>query len=112
MNARADEYEMVKSHPRITFVGAHPSEKPVYLRHIEWMRELPNYYLDLSGTGLFRYGMLAHGVKELGGERFLFGSDYPVCSPGMNIGGVDYELISDSDRELILAGNAKRLLGL
>ena len=112
MNARADEYEMVKRHPRVTFVGAHPSEKPVFLRHIEWIRELPNYHLDLSGTGLFRYQMLSHGVKEVGAERFLFGSDYPVCSPGMNVGGVEYEPITDRERELIFAGNAKRLLGL
>ena len=112
MGARADEYEMVKRHPGITFVGAHPGEKPTYLRHLEWIEEMPNYYLDLSGTGLFRYAMLSYGVGRVGAERFLFGSDYPVCSPGMNVGGVEYEEIGESARELIFAGNARRLLGL
>ncbi len=105
-------YTMVKRHPGVTFVAAHPGEKPAYLDHLAWMEEFPNYYLDLSGTGLFRYGMLAHGVRAVGAERFLFGSDYPICSPGMNIGAVDYEKITDADRELIFAGNAKRILNL
>lgn len=112
MAARADEYEMIKKHPGVTFVGAHPGEKDTYLRHLSRIEELPNYYLDLSGTGLFRYGMLAYGVRRVGAERLLFGSDYPVCSPGMNLGAVDYEKITDRERELVLSGNAKRLLGL
>ena len=112
MAARADEYEMIKKHPGVTFVGAHPGEKDTYLRHLSWIEERPNYYLDLSGTGLFRYGMLAYGVRRVGAERLLFGSDYPICSPGMNIGAVEYENIRDGERELILSGNAKRLLGL
>ena len=112
MNARADEYEMLKRNPKNIFVGAHPSEKPTYLRHMEWMEEFPNYHLDLSGTGLFRYSMLTAGVNRVGAERFLFGTDYPVCSPAMNIAGVEYERISESDKELIFHGNAERLLGL
>lgn len=110
--ARADEYEMVKSHPGITFVGAHPGEKATYMTHLAWVEEMPNYYLDLSGTGLFRHAMLAYGVGRVGAERFLFGSDYPVCSPGMNVGAVDYEEITERERELIFSGNAKRLLSL
>ena len=112
MGARADEYEMVKRHPGITFVGAHPGEKPVYLKHLAWLEELPNYYLDLSGTGLFRHAMLTYGVSRVGAERFLFGSDYPTCSPGMNVGGVMYEAITDREKELIFAENAKRILEL
>ena len=112
MHAREDEYKMVKAHPGITFVGAHPSEKPAYMRHLEWIEEMPNYYLDLSGTGLFRHAMLTYGVGRVGAERFLFGSDYPTCSPGMNVGGVEYETITDREKELIFSENAKRLLNL
>ncbi len=112
MGARKDEYEMVKRHPRNVFVAAHPAEKDSYLRHMSWMEECPNYYLDLSGTGLFRYSMLTAGVNRVGAERFLFGTDYPVCSPAMNIAGVEYERISEADKDLIFFGNAERLLGL
>lgn len=111
-NAREDEYAMVKAHPGITFVGAHPGEKTAYMRHLAWMEEMPNYYLDLSGTGLFRHAMLTYGVGRVGAERFLFGSDYPTCSPGMNVGGVEYTDISEADKDLIFYGNACRLLGM
>ena len=45
------------------------------------MKRFENAWLDLSGTGLFRYGMLVHGVNEAGFERFLFGTDYPDLQP-------------------------------
>ncbi len=105
--------EMVRKHPKTIFVAAHPGEYGDYMRHLERMKISENYYLDLSGTGLFRHGVLRHGIDEFGPERFIFGSDYPTCNPAMFIGGVAMDtLISDEEKSLILAGNAKRLLGL
>lgn len=104
---------MVKKHPNTVFVGAHPTENPGYLRHLERMKWSKNYYLDLSGTGLFRHRMLRYGIDAYGAERFLFGSDYPVCNPAMFIGGVALDsLLTEEEKQLILAGNAKRLMGL
>lgn len=103
--------EMVKKHPNTIFVAAHPGEKPEYCRHLNRMKMSENYYLDLSGTGLFRHGMLRHGIDECGAERFLFGSDFPTCNPAMFIGGVLLDtLITEKEKTLILAENAKRLL--
>ncbi len=106
------EERMIAAHPRIGFVAAHPGEKGRYLAHLSRMEKYENLYLDLSGTGLFRYGMLAYGVKRLGAERFLFGSDYPICNPKMNIAAVEYEDLTEKERALIFGGNARRLLGL
>lgn len=105
--------QMVKNHPHLTLVAAHPGEYGDFMSHMERMKLSENYYLDLSGTGLFRHGMLRHAIDLFGPERFLFGSDYPTCSPAMFLGGVrDDFLLTDREKELILAGNAKRLLGL
>ncbi|MBQ8611354.1 MAG: amidohydrolase family protein [Oscillospiraceae bacterium] len=105
--------EMVRRHPKTIFVAAHPGEYDKYLRHLARMRMSENYYLDLSGTGLFRHGMLRRGIDEFGPERFIFGSDYPTCSPAMFIGGIAMDpLLSEQEKTLILAGNAKRLLRL
>ena len=83
------------------------------MRHLNRMKISENYYLDLSGTGLFRHGMLRHGIDEVGAERFLFGSDYPTCNPAMFLGGVILDTsISEEEKTLILAGNAQRLLQL
>lgn len=105
--------EMVRKHPDVTFVGAHPGEKDYFLRHLERMRMSENYHLDLSGTGLFRHAMLRYGIDMYGKERFLFGSDYPVCNPAVYVGGVIYDsLLTDEEKEYVLSKNAKRLLGL
>lgn len=105
--------EMVRKHPNTVFVAAHPGEYNDYLRHLNRMKMSENYYLDLSGYGLFRHGMLRRGIDEFGAERFIFGSDYPTCNPAMYIGGVAMDtLIRDEEKSLIFAGNAKRLLGL
>lgn len=105
--------KMVKSHKDLKIVMAHPGEYNSYLRHLKRMDMSENYYLDLSGTGLFRHAMLARGVAEHGAERFLFGSDYPTCNPAMFVGGVTLDvLISPEDKEKILYSNAKKLLKL
>ncbi len=105
--------KMVKEHPNLVIVAAHPGEYPDFMRHLDRMKMSENYYLDLSGYGVFRHGMLKHGIDECGAERFLFGSDFPTCSASMYLGAVmlDYT-ITDADRELVLGGNAKRILGI
>ena len=74
------------------------------------MKLSENFYLDLSGTGIFRLGLINRGIKEFGAERFLFGTDFPVCTPSMYVGGIAFDpSISENDKELILSKNAKRL---
>jgi len=107
-----DMDEIVRKLPNTNFVFAHPGEKATYMRQIERMEKYKNAYLDLSGTGLFRYAMLAHGVNRVGAERFLFGTDFPVCNAAMQVAAVLSEYLTDEDYELIFSGNAKRLLGL
>ena len=103
--------KMVQSHPGVTFVAAHPGEYGAFMRHLARMKMSENYYLDLSGYGLFRHGMLRRAIDEVGVERILFGSDFPTCSPAMYIGGVLLdELITDEEKEMIFSQNAKRLL--
>lgn len=102
--------ELVKKHPKNIIIAAHPGEKERFLKQLERMRLSENFYLDLSGTGLFRLGVINRGIKEFGAERFLFGTDFPVCSPAMYVGGVAYEpLFTEEEKKLILSENARRL---
>ena len=105
--------EMVKKHKDVVFVAAHPGEYTDFMRHIERMKMSENYYLDLSGYGIFRYGMLRRAIDSFGADRILFGSDFPTCNPGMYIGGVLLDnLITDTEKEKIFSLNAKKLLNL
>lgn len=109
-NEQKEIDKMVEEHPNVTFIAAHPGDKEQFLLHLERIKKYDNYYLDLSGTGIFRYGLIAHGVKEVGSERLLFGTDYPICNPRMYIQAAYQEPISEKDRENILFNNANRIL--
>ena len=104
---------LLKRHKSLMFVAAHPGEPPQFMRHLERFKMCDNYHLDMSGTGMFRYGTLKMAVDRMGADRVLFGSDYPGCSPAMFLGGVLMEgLLSDSEKEYVLSKNAKRLLNI
>ena len=102
----------VKTFPNIAFVAAHPGEKKSLMGHLDCMKKYENYYLDLSGTGIFRYGSISYAVSEVGSDRILFGTDYPICNPKMYVEAVLYEKLKDKDYEAIFSGNARRLLKL
>ena len=102
--------QMIAKHPKVTFVAAHPNDKEKYLLHLERLKKYPNAYLDLSGTGLFRYGMLKYGVDTVGPDKFLFGTDYPIVNPHMYVQAVEFEHISEDAKDMIFYKNAERLL--
>ncbi len=105
--------EMVKKHKDLIFVAAHPGEYNDLMRHIERLKYSENYYLDISGYGIFRHGALKRIVDSFGEDRVLFGSDYPTCNMGMYVGGViNDNLLTDTQKEKILSLNAKKLLKL
>lgn len=103
---------MIARNPAVTFVAAHPGARESYLSHLERMGKYENAYLDLSGTGLFRYGMLRYGIGRVGSKQFLFGTDYPITNPGMYVEAVCFEHIREMDREMIFHKNAERILNL
>ncbi|MBR0458376.1 MAG: amidohydrolase [Victivallales bacterium] len=107
-----DMEKLVASFPRLKVVMAHPGEFPSLQQKLEVMKKHPNAYLDICGTGLFRYNMLSYTVKAIGADRILFATDFPTCNPAMQVAAVDFEDITPDEREAIFHGNAERLLGL
>ncbi len=103
--------KMIAQNPKVTFVAAHPGEYEHYMRHLERLKKYDNAYLDISGTGLFRYGMLRDGIRQAGDEKLLFGTDYPIINPGMYVEAVCFEHISEESREKIFFKNAQRIIG-
>lgn len=104
--------KMIANHPKVTFVAAHPNDRDRYPLHLERLKKYKNAYLDLSGTGLFRYGMLKHGVDTVGAEKFLFGTDYPITNPYMYVKAVEFEHISEAAKDMIFYKNAEKLLSI
>ncbi|MBO5991446.1 MAG: amidohydrolase family protein [Lentisphaeria bacterium] len=103
---------VLKAFPTLNIVVAHPHEFDNAKQRFEYISQFPNAYMDISGNGLQRYGMLKWAVDKCGAEKILFGSDYPINNIAMHIAGVMYERISDKEREAIFSGNFRRLTGM
>ena len=102
---------ILKNFPTLNLVIAHPEDLGNAKTRFELVRRYPNAYLDISGTGLFRWNMLRYAIDACGSEKLLFGSDFPICSPGMNLGGVLAEHLSEAELRNVLSDNFLRLTG-
>ena len=105
-----DIEEILKNFPRLKLLVAHPGLTDIMGNYM-LAQKYPNLYIDISGTGLFRWGMLQKGVEILGPERILFGTDFPLVNPGMYVSAVLFEHLALSDRKMILRDNFLRLTG-
>ncbi len=101
---------VLKNFPSLALVLAHPEDVDNAKKRFELIAKYPNAYIDISGTGLFRWNMLRYAVNLCGSEKILFGSDFPICSPGMNLGGVLSEHLTENERENIFYRNFERLI--
>lgn len=71
--------------------------------------EIPGLHLEVCGSRLTTR-WLEHLVNVAGVEKVLFGSDACFLDPRVGLGKVLYARLSEHDRELVLGGNAVRLL--
>jgi predicted TIM-barrel fold metal-dependent hydrolase len=70
---------------------------------------LANVFLGIEGVR--EYWAVQRAVDDLGADRVIFGSDYPLGHPRMYLGLVDALRLSEEQRGLVLGGNILRLLG-
>ena len=79
-------------------------------QYVEYARQFPNIHLELCSSRSAD-GLVEFFVREIGAERVVWGSDAPWLSYQQQIGRVLFADIPESAKRLILAGNAKRILG-
>ena len=103
-----DLAELAARHPRATLVCGHVGGD--WEAGIRAIRPLANVYADLAG-GDPAAGLTEMAVRELGAERVLYGSDAGGRSFASQLAKVFGAEIPEEARRLILAGNAKRILG-
>ena len=98
--------------PDIRIVLAHPSW-PWTDEALSMALHKPNVFIDLSGWSpkYFPPQIVRYANGQLG-DKFLFGSDFPLITPDKWIGAFDEAGFKPELREPILKGNAAKLLGL
>ena len=71
----AIEYgRLAARHPKVAFILAHIGGGGDWAHTLPAVEDLPNVYLDLSGSGVDR-GMLDQALEAVGAERLLWGCD-------------------------------------
>ncbi len=109
----AEIARMCTAFPRLSFVLAHPHDrKAEVIERLALVASQKNLFLDLSGSGVMRRGLIRHAIDACGAEKILLGTDAPICNPAMYIHCVLAERLSDAERAAVLSGNFKRLTGL
>lgn len=99
--------------PELRIVMAHPtSSKGTINERIEMVAKHPNLFLDISGGGIQRWGLMRHAIDIAGKEKFLFGTDFPIGNPAVFVQGVLFENLSDDELEAVFSKNFKRLTGM
>ncbi|MFB3920997.1 MAG: amidohydrolase family protein [Terriglobia bacterium] len=104
---------IIQKFPQATIVFPHFGDDHEYdhiFKRIDAVAKHPNTYLDTSGYGHDRVGMLEYAVKTIGDDRVLFGSDFSINCPATVLGRIENAFLSDEQKRKILAGNLQALL--
>ncbi|RHW19270.1 amidohydrolase [Sphingomonas gilva] len=102
--------EVAVAFPDIRIVLAHPGW-PWTDESLSMALHKPNVFIDLSGWSprYFPKQIVTYANGQLG-DKFLFGSDFPLIPPDKWIAAFDQAGFKPELREPILKGNAARLL--
>lgn len=104
--------EVAVAFPEMKIILAHPGW-PWTDESLSMALHKPNVFIDLSGWSpkYFPPQIVRYANGQLG-QKFLFGSDFPLIPPGRWIEAFDQAGFKPELRDPILKGNAARVLGL
>ena len=111
-----DFVTLANSFPEVSLILAHlgcsSDGVPTHqVRAIQASRHR-NMFVDTSSAMNVMPGLIEWGVKEIGAEHVLYGTDSPLYFAPMQRARIDYADITDADKRKILRDNAVRLLEL
>jgi predicted TIM-barrel fold metal-dependent hydrolase len=104
----------ISAFPDLTTVCAHwGGGLPFYALMPEVKKALANVYFDTAASPFLYRPEIYRQVSQLvGAEKILFGSDFPVMTPGRILKEIDAAPLTGDEKTSITSGNARRLLGI
>jgi predicted TIM-barrel fold metal-dependent hydrolase len=95
-------------HPGVAIILAHLGGGGDWNHTLAAVRDVPNVYLDLSGSGVDR-GMLDQALELVGTGRLLWGADLTFCTALARLWALEVIGVPPADRECIRWRNAASL---
>jgi len=107
-------YPFISKFPDLNIVCAHwGGGLPFYALMPEVKIALDNVYFDSAASPYLYNPQIYQQVTGLvGSDRILFGSDYPLMAQSRVINEIKSIDLPEEEIDLILSGNARRLLGI
>jgi len=107
-------YPFITSFPDLTIVCAHwGGGLPFYALMPEVKKAMSNVYFDSAASPfLYTPQVYRQVIQLVGADKVLFGSDYPLLAPSRLLKEIEGLDLAEEDKNLLLAGNALRLLGI
>jgi predicted TIM-barrel fold metal-dependent hydrolase len=97
--------------PRLTVIGAHFGGWSVWRQALDALKDR-EIYVDCSSSFYALPPETSLGlIRGYGAHRVLFGSDYPMWNPAVELESLYGLGLTSSELEMILHENAERLLG-
>jgi len=104
---------IVGKFPEATMVFPHFGDEKEYehiFKRIDLVAKHPNCYMDTSGYGHDRMGILEYAVKTIGPDRVLYGSDFSINDPSTVLARIHNSFLTEEQKAKVLAGNLEALL--
>jgi len=107
-------YPFITNFPDLIIVCAHwGGGLPFYALMPEVKQAMRNVYFDTAASPLlYSHQVYHHAIQLVGADKILFGSDYPLLAQNQLISEIRSLDLPEETRNLILSGNAQRLLGI
>lgn len=107
-------YPFIANFPDLTIVCAHwGGGLPFYALMPEVKKAMSNVYFDTAASPfLYSPQVYSEVIQLVGADKILFGSDYPLLAQSRLIKEIGSLDLPDETRNLILSGNARRVLGI
>jgi len=107
-------YPFITRYPDLTIVCAHwGGGLPFYALMPEVKKAMSNVYFDTAASPfLYTPQVYQQVIQLVGADKILFGSDYPLLAPSRLLNEIKSLSLPAETEDLILSGNARRLLGI
>lgn len=100
-------YLLAKEFPETNFIIGHMGFGPSDVEAFEYAKEMKNLYLETSTANVLA---LSEAIKIAGAEKLIFGSEYPLSHPDVEMKKLELLKLSDKDLESITSKNIINLL--
>ena len=101
--------DMAKAYPDVPVVYFHMGVPMMSERACELARDVPNFYLSTCAAFV---PVMKMAYEVAGPEKILFSSDAPFGSPSQELVKLSYICKNEAHMEMMLSGNAKRIMNL